>query len=98
MTFDEIETHEFDDGSSISVGPNRHGEPMLVMDGAGGLETVIRFNRVGIKHDHIEFRREAGGPSTPVTGTIEGDPGNYGDVGVWLIEHQDQRLDDLGVA
>lgn len=97
MAFDEIASHEFDDGSTIAVGTNRHDKPLVAMDGAGGLETTIRFDRVQIKENHILLRRGPGSPVV-VAGSVEGSPADYGDVGEWFVEHQDTPLGNLGVA
>lgn len=91
-------THEYDDGSEISVGFNRHGQAQVVMDGPGGLETVIRFDQLHVRERFIEFRRAYRVGETRPSGSLEGGTQNYGEVGEWFDEHDGELLEECGTA
>lgn len=82
--FHEIESETFDDGSSVSVGRDREGQYMLVCDGPGGLETVIRFDAIQLKRNAIVFRvaDSTYSPNYIQSGQIE--RGGLGAVGAWI--------------
>lgn len=58
----------------------------LVFDGPNGLETCIRFEHVDVGKCAITFYR---GGHRYETGSLEGGPEDYGDVGEWLADHAD---------
>lgn len=58
-------------GDVVTVGADRY--PMLVFDGPGDLETVIRFDRVVVTRNTIEFYLDgrSRGEGARETGSIE---------------------------
>lgn len=97
MSFTPEAEHEFPDGSTIGVGVNRHNQPEVVFDGPGGLETVIRFDILHVRERFIELRRAYRVGETAPSGSLEGGPENYGEVGEWFKEYDGVRVAERGV-
>lgn len=84
MTFAVIERHERADGTEISVGRDRHGEHLVVLDALGGLEATIRFTDVDVDERTIEFKYspDAYAPRHATVVTLERD--DFGPVEAFL--------------
>lgn len=83
MAFHEIESHEFFNGDTITIGRQNGGLHAVVMNGPYALETTILFDGVVVTEDTIELYRSVRDGRVKV-GELEGQPSTYGDVGAYL--------------
>ncbi|MEE6210874.1 hypothetical protein U3A55_12015 [Salarchaeum sp. III] len=96
MTFNAFAEHEVDGDTRIAVGRNRHGEPLLVLDGPDGVTTNVRFDRATVTDYGIEFRLEPRTGTTYMSASINGPPEEYGAVGEWVLDHDGESVGQRG--
>jgi hypothetical protein len=90
--FDRIACHELENGDVVDVGTDRYGNHVLVMDGPGGHETCIQFDRVEVERSKIVFRRVGRHDRDLFAGQLGGQPEHLGTVGEWIRDHANERL------
>lgn len=91
MAPDLVLGHELEDREFVSIyegGRRENADYLFILSGAGGLETVIRFDGVDGGYD-LEFYRVIGGEKV-VTGSIEDDSRVWGPVGEWIRDRSGQ--------
>lgn len=84
--FHSLLSYRTEDGDELAVGRDSVGQHLLVFDGPGGRETVIRFDRVRIDTQKIvlEVADSVHAPTYVEAGSLEGQPQSFGAVGEWL--------------
>ena len=87
MTGEILAEHNDGDRHLTVMRPRRGSGFQLVVDGPGGVETVIRFDEVEIAKVNVEFYRRIGNRIRVEIGSIEPDLDAWSAVGEWLRSH-----------